>query len=57
MGESLEPFNRLIAAISAAGPFTVRRALELAERVLNDNEKADALVVGDELTNTTKRSK
>ena len=31
VGESLEPVNRLVAAVLAGGPFAVRRALELVE--------------------------
>jgi len=35
VGHGLEPVNRLIAAVLAGGPFTIRRALELAELVLD----------------------
>ena len=34
VGEALEPVNRLVAAVLAGGPFTIRRALELAEVVM-----------------------
>jgi hypothetical protein len=31
VGEGLEPVNGLVAAVLAGGPFTIRRAMELAE--------------------------
>ena len=34
VGEALEPINRLVAAAIAGGPFSVRRALELLEVLL-----------------------
>jgi hypothetical protein len=41
VGEALEPVNRLVAAVLAGGPFTIRRALELAALVLGDVKPVD----------------
>jgi len=46
IGDVLEPTNRLVAAVLAGGPFVLRRALDLAELILESN--ARNVAVGDD---------